>query len=243
MESSGDSGALKFQHPTTMLISGPTGCGKTKFVSRLLQNSHSMFQPAPTRIVWVYSEWQPEYERIEKLPGIGARIEFVQNGLNRDLYESFTSDEKNLLVLDDQMSSDGSSQSRTVSQSRRNILQQLFTQGSHHRSLSIIYIVQNLFDQGGFSRTISLNSQYIVLFKNPRDAGQIRYLAQQVYPKNSHFLVESYMDATNDPFSYIALNLTQCCVDWARVCTHIFPDESTDYYIPYNMQIPADVCQ
>ena len=242
MEISGDSGALKFHHPTTVLISGPTGCGKTKFVSRLLLHSKEMFQPSPTRIVWVYAEWQPEYDRIEKLPCVGSRIEFRENGLNRDLYESFRPEEKNLLVLDDQMSNDGSCQSRAISQSRRTILQQLFTQGSHHRSLSIIYVVQNLFDQGGFSRTISLNSQYIVLFKNPRDAGQIRYLAQQVYPKNSQFLVDSYTDATIDPYSYMMLNLTQCCPDWARVCSHVFPDESNEYYIPYSMQLPSDFC-
>ena len=45
----------------------------------------------------------------------------------------------------------------------------LFTLGSHHRNLSVIYIVQNLFHQGKGSRSIKKNGPYLVLFKNPRD--------------------------------------------------------------------------
>ena len=36
----------------------------------------------------------------------------------------------------------------------------LFTKGSHHRNLTVIYIVQNVFDKGKYSRIISLNSNY-----------------------------------------------------------------------------------
>ena len=41
--------------------------------------------------------------------------------------------------------------------------------GSHHRNLSVIYTVQNLFHQGKGNRSKSLNSHYLVLYKNPRD--------------------------------------------------------------------------
>ena len=43
----------------------------------------------------------------------------------------------------------------------------LFTKGSHHRNVSVVYLVQNLFHKGKDHRTISLNAQYLVLFKNP----------------------------------------------------------------------------
>ena len=52
----------------------------------------------------------------------------------------------------------------------------LFTKGSHHRNLSVTYIVQNLFHQGKVKRNISLNSHYLVLFKNPTNV-----LSVQVY--------------------------------------------------------------
>ena len=48
-----------FKHPTTIQISGSTGCGKTWSVRRILEEQ--LIQPFPTRIIWVYSEWQPDY--------------------------------------------------------------------------------------------------------------------------------------------------------------------------------------
>ena len=45
----------------------------------------------------------------------------------------------------------------------------LFTKGSHHRNLSVIYIVQNIFYQRRETRNISLNAHYIVLFKSSRE--------------------------------------------------------------------------
>lgn len=48
----------------------------------------------------------------------------------------------------------------------------LFTKGSHHRNLSVTYILKILFGKKA-QRTISLNSYYILLSKNPRDAAQI----------------------------------------------------------------------
>jgi len=43
--------------------------------------------------------------------------------------------------------------------------------GSHHKNLSVILISQNLFHQerGRVQRDISLNANYITVFKNPRD--------------------------------------------------------------------------
>jgi len=38
---------------------------------------------------------------------------------------------------------------------------------------------------------MSLNAQYMVLFKNPRDESQFANLARQIYPKTSQFAVEA----------------------------------------------------
>jgi hypothetical protein len=62
-----------------------------------------------------------------------------------------------LIVLDDLMDSAYSTK-----------VSQLFTKGSHHRNISLILVTQNLFHQGHSSRDTSLNSKYIVVFKNPR---------------------------------------------------------------------------
>ena len=94
------------------------------------------------------------------------------------------------MVIDDQMENAGGDK-RIVN---------LFTRGSHHRNLSVIYIVHNLFHQGKNSRSISLNSHYLVLFKNPRDKLQILTLAKQMYPGNTDFFIKRYEEAVRRPF-------------------------------------------
>ena len=70
-------------------------------------------------------------------------IEFVKGiptALEQDCY--FDVNNRNLIVFDDQMI-DASNDKGIVS---------LFTRGSHHRNLSVIYIMQNLFHQRKGSR-------------------------------------------------------------------------------------------
>ena len=56
-------------------------------------------------------------------------------------------------------------------------------------------------------RTISMNVQYIVLFKNPRDSSQFVHLAKQLYPHKSCFVHQAYVDATKRPYGYLMLDL------------------------------------
>lgn len=201
-------------HPSTCLIVGPTGSGKTIFVQRMLREA--MFDPAPERIIWVYSEWQPAYEQFRQF------IEFRKD-IDEDLYESLSPETRNLIVLDDQMSRIGDS----------TVLSRLFTEGSHHRNLSIVYIVQNLFDKGRSHRTVSLNAQYIVLFKNPRDASQVEILARQMFPKQSSYLVDAYKDATREPYGYLFLDLRPETPEEFRVRASIFPNDKCIVYTPH----------
>ena len=85
----------------------------------------------------------------------------------------------------------------------------LFTKKSHHSNTSVIYLVQNLFSRNKESRTISLNTQYMVVFKNPRDASQITNLAKQMYPGRVKFIQEAFADATSTPYGYLLVDLKQ----------------------------------
>ena len=38
----------RWKHPFTCIVAGPTGCGKTMFVARLLQNASTMIDPSPS---------------------------------------------------------------------------------------------------------------------------------------------------------------------------------------------------
>ena len=47
------------QHPFTMLVAGPTGSGKTYWVTRLLQHRREMITPPPEEILWYHGQRQP----------------------------------------------------------------------------------------------------------------------------------------------------------------------------------------
>ena len=218
---------FRFQHPFTSMIAGMTGSGKTAWVRSLLQQASETIHPPPERIVWCYSQWQPAYtEMLVPMP----HIEFVKGipkALEQDSY--FNVNTRNLIVFDDQMI-DASKDKRIVN---------LFTRGSHHRNLSVIYIVQNLFHQGKGSRSISLNSHYLVLFKNPRDKLQVLTLAKQMYPGQTDFFLNQYEEAVKRPFGYLLIDLKTTTKDNCRLRTNVLPSEERFD----NVAVPDNISQ
>ena len=203
---------MSLKHPFTCIVSGPSGCGKSSLVKDLITTN--AIEPTPTRIVWLYAEDQPLYRS-----GLG-KVTFHQ-GLPGDLDTMFNPSTRNLLVIDDLMTEAHSDQRMT----------RLFSVGSHHRNLSIIFIIHNLFHYGKEMRTLSLNSHYLVLFKNPRDHLQIATLARQMYPGRSQFLIEAFEDSTKNPHGYLLIDLKPDTQDDFRIRTCILQSEKTIYYV------------
>jgi len=199
---------LPLRHPFTAIVAGPTSCGKTVFVFRLLDNVSTMIEPAPSKIVYCYGEYQQLFCNY-------PQVVFHQ-GLP-DLND-FDGSEPTLVVIDDLMHETN----ETVAN--------LFTKGSHHRNVSVVYLAQNLFPKNKFARTMSLNAHYMVLFKNPRDVSQFANLARQMYPKRSQFAVEAFKDATREPYSYLLVDLRPEQDDDLRLRTNIFPGETHYVY-------------
>jgi hypothetical protein len=205
---------FSFKHPTTIQVSGPSRCGKTQLVLRILE--HKLIQPSPTRIVWVYAEDQPAYKKAAE---INPKIEFIR-GWSDELYEQFMPDERNLLIVDDQMDEAGSSKTLT----------NLFTKGSHHRNLTILYLLQNIYNSGTSQRTVSLNTHYNIVFRNSRDASQFRTMARQMEPSNSKWVIQAYEDTTSRPYGYLVLDHHPDSNQDERVLTNIFPGEYLTVY-------------
>lgn len=91
-------------------------------------------------------------------------------------------------------------------------------------------MTQNLFQRGSRSRTIALNTYYLVLMKNVRDASQIAFLGRQLFPGHSNFLLEAYADATKSPYGYLLVDTSPHSEDKYRLRTHIFPGEDPIIY-------------
>lgn len=201
---------LPLCHPFTALVAGPTGSGKSTFVFKLIENADVMIRPPPSKIVYCYGEYQPSFDAY-------PQVDF-RRGLPDS--EDFDGSRPSLLIVDDLMDE----ADRSVAN--------LFTKGSHHRNVSVVFLVQNMFHKNKYIRTISLNAHYMVLFKNPRDASQFASLARQMYPNRSTFAVEAYKDATRQPFSYLLVDLRPEQDEDLRLRTNIFPGDTQYVYVP-----------
>jgi hypothetical protein len=69
---------------------------------------------------------------------------------------------------------------------------------------------------------MSLNSQYLVLFKNPRDQQQVSVLARQMYPRRFQYFMDEYQAATERPYGYLFIDLKQTTPEDLRLRTNIF---------------------
>jgi len=139
---------LPFRHPFTWIVSGPTQCGKTTFILKLIDNAQTIIEPPPERIICCYGKYQQSFDTIRN------PVEFLE-GLPD--VNNFDGRLRRLLIPDDLMNE--------VDDSVANIL----TKISHHRNVSIVFLTQNIFYKNKHMRAISLNAHYLVLFKNPHD--------------------------------------------------------------------------
>ena len=201
---------LPFTHLFTAICCGSTGSDKTLFVLRLIDNIETMVKPTPNSIIYYLMEYQSvfdEYPQVDLRQGV-PKIQELED--TRDA----------LIVCDDMMieSIDG--------------LLNVFTRGSHHRQNSVIHIVQNLFNSNKNMRTISLNAQYLVFFKSPRDSSQFVHLAKQLFPHNTRYAVEAYKLATEKLFSYLLLDHRNEQDELLRLRSNVFPDEKHAVYVP-----------
>ena len=145
-------------------------------------------------------------EMIDTLPG----IEFYEGiPFEIDSQHFFDVNKRNLIVLDDLMVQSG--------KDRR--IADLFTNGSHHKNLSVIYIVQNIFHQGRETRDISLNTHYIILCIYM----QISTLARQIRPGRVQEFMNAYEEATSRHHGYLMLDLKPTTHDDPRLKTNVLP--------------------
>ena len=107
----------------------------------------------------------------------------------------------------------------------------LFTQGTHHKCVSVKLITQNLYTGGKHARTIALNMWYMVLMKNLRDVSQVSILGRQLYPGKSKGFLLAYEDALNsDKYGYFVVDMSPHSEDEYRLRSRIFPDEDPIIY-------------
>jgi len=192
---------------SSMIVAGATNSGKTEFILAVLKNMQEMFNIQPSGVYWFYGE-------------VTRRQNYLKEAgfhLREGLPENFDHvPKKSIIVLDDLMDESKDAPQVTA----------LFTKRAHHRSFFVIVTMQNLFNQSKESRDRALNVQYLVLFKNPRDGGQITTLNSQMFRRRKGYLEACFENATKDsPNSYLFLDLHQHSSEQTRVRTRVLKRE------------------
>lgn len=201
---------LTFKHPFSMMLSGGRRSGKTFFTKTLLLRNKQFITP---QVDWVFWFSPTEQNAVfDELRENLNNIEFV-TGLPTEDLSNFVSKRygSKLIILDDLMEQ----------ASKRSDVDDLFTRG-RHEDISVIFLAQNGFHQGKFFREISKNSEYIIWFKNLRDATAITKFGIQM--NIAKFLKQAYIDATREPFSYLLGDFRSDTDDRLRFRAKIFDE-------------------
>lgn len=211
---------LAFQHPFTAIVGGPTQCGKTQFILKVIEQARQIIEPPPQRVIYCYDEYQQVFNSFQD------RIEFHE-GLPS--VAQFDGSQRTLLILDDLVAEADIS------------VANIFTKISHHRNMSVFFLTQNIFHANKQMRTISLNAHYLILFRNVRDITQFNTLARHMCGKQWQFAVEAYKDATSVTHSYLLIDLKGDTPDLYRLRTNIFPGQQTYVYVNKKERIPQQI--
>ncbi|CAC5361505.1 unnamed protein product [Mytilus coruscus] len=114
-----------------------------------------------------------------------------------------------MIILDDLMST-------SAKDSRIN---DLFTEGSHHRNLSVVVLNQILCF--GKNPTQRRNCHYLVLFNNPIDRQPVMTLGRQMYPSRSDFFLRKFEEATSRPYGFLLVDLKPGTTESSRLRTDV----------------------
>ncbi len=215
---------LRFQPFSTHLVAGSSSSGKTFRVASYLRLKNELFIGGReiSNVVFCYAAWQPIYDElkkegvvtkwINKLPSNEEFIELVRNFKDRG---------GSIVVIDDFMSDISKD---TV---------EIWTVSSRHNHTSTFILLQSLFPPYPLARTLSINSKYFHIQKNPRENSQIQFLARQISPSNYKWIVEAYHAATSKPYSCFIIDLTQQQKEELRYRSNFLPSEfPAKVYIP-----------
>ena len=190
--------------PFTALIAGPTGCGKSFLIFKILRNLNKfIYPPIDGTITYCYGQYQKSFEEFKD------KVVFNEGLLSREelLGTNVRDTQKHhLLIIDD-----------ILDKSDAPLIRDIFIKGSHHQNMSVFFMTQNVFLKNPDYRTTSLNCHYMLIFKNPRDMSQFSSVARQVFPTKSKSLTAVYNNALEKKHSYLVLDFKQSTPDKLRI--------------------------
>lgn len=210
---------IQWNHPISIVLSGPSNSGKSTICFNLIRYRHAMLKSK--RPLKVYYHLPARHKILAPADILNdPYVSFHENIPDFDAIN-----EPCIVVLDD------------LAEEINNDVVEAFTRFSHHKEITILLVTHNIFHSKGnnFFRTISLNTGVFFLTKNPRNSQQIGVLASQINPSKRKTIINSYLDAISRPYGYLCIDCTQNCNESFRFRTNIFPSDPEPRNVIYSV--------
>ena len=179
-----------------------------------MEKNAILVDPPFDKMIVCYGEWQEAYE------SMGKNITFVR-GLSEEVVKRENLLGHTFLLVDD-----------LADEADGKLIGNLFTKYSHHRNLSVCFLVNNLFYKGlSTMRLISLNTHYLCLFRSARDQNSVENIGRQMFGKNNKYMVDAYRDATSKKYGYLIVDAKSDSDDRIRLRTQVIPPAIPICYI------------
>ena len=195
-----------------MIVGGASGSGKTEWVCKFVEYCKQLVEPEIEHILYCYGVYNGNVVTMESR-GVETHFGLPSETLIRQRKKPL------LLILDDLMM-----------EAKSEFMDLLFTRGSHHWGVSILFITQNMFEKS--LKTARNNAHYIVLLRNPSGQLQIRNLGTQLFPRNLPYFMDAYKDATSQNYGYLLIDMHPSSPELVRLRTNVFMDEPDVVYTP-----------
>ena len=213
---------IRLKEHFKMCLLGASGSGKTDFCFHLLSNLSTFTKNPPKKVFFVFAVWQNVYSQMKDKGLVDIFIEVKSGSLEEVIRKHLC---QNVLIVFDDCFTSGSENLKFIAA--------LFLVTGRHMGASLVYVGQHLFAADESLRHITNNCDYLVMFKSIRSQNDIRHLASQMFPNRHNILTSIFAAATDQPYSYLFIDLTQTADERARFLSNIWDkDGIISTYIP-----------
>ena len=180
---------------------------KTHWIVCFIEHRNEIFTKKIEKILYFFDTYQKKFNwHVDS-------IQFIQGLPSLEILKDAS---QSLVVLDD------------LIHYPKDVITKIFTVYSHHYNFSVIFTTQNLFNKSICE--ISLNSHFVVLFKNCRDATQIQIFMRQAFQESAKNAFQAYKNEISEARGYLLLDFRPDTYNSQRIWTGIFPNEVNYVY-------------
>lgn len=212
----------QFHFGRCIRIAGPSQCGKTWTLCKLLENKANFFPHAPRRIVWISGSNVCDENLETKIKAMYPASQFFYH-IPEDI--SSMAREFDFWVFDD-MSSELKNNAEFTN---------FFTKTAHHKNCLMAYLTQNAYKQGRDAAMQTRNCAYQIYFNNKADRRWIRVLGDQLLGNHKQF-ANLFQKAMQRPYNCLLLDNQSTTPPHKQFIGNAFcstDDDPTYFLIPH----------